>query len=183
MADEATLAGVVQAAGSPVHPQPLAPGQLPPPLHYTLAMREWLENTVALVVTTRPSLCLPDFSTPNPPMDADILGDEIFIQHISETFVIPAARLRYSSRLHDVKMILRDKMKLKNIVPKLHPSSNCFTCKHEVHQAEAKVISLKRTYVHNRKTRCGLCACVSRLCCWPRCMILVKFLEFETRIV
>ena len=68
LADEATLAGVVGAAGSPVHPQPVPPGAIPHN-HYTNAIREWLKREVLLVASTAvPGQVIPDLSCPAIPL-------------------------------------------------------------------------------------------------------------------
>ena len=52
------------------------------------------------------------------------------MKHIADYYKIPLTRLDNSNRVQDVKMILRDKMRLKSVVPKLEepPLDQCSVC-------------------------------------------------------
>ena len=63
---------------------------------------------------------------------ADNLGDDEFIFFISNTFKIHCAKFNSSNKLHHVKMALRDRMRVKIVVPSLTATPQghlCFACK------------------------------------------------------
>ena len=73
LADEATLAGVVGADGSPVHPSPVPPGARQPPNHYMNAIRDWIKDRVATVATASTAMLMPDLSALNIPMPENLI--------------------------------------------------------------------------------------------------------------
>lgn len=68
---------------------------------------------------------------------ADNLGENIFLDYICNTLKVPKGRINSSNRYLDVKMALRDKMTLKNIVRDLRESTHCFVCKNDLGDATA----------------------------------------------
>ena len=48
---------------------------------------------------------------------ADAVGDEDFLQHISETLKVPVSKTNCSNRVQDVRMVLHDKLCLKCSAP------------------------------------------------------------------
>lgn len=83
---------------------------------------------------------------------ADALGDDKFLEYISQTFKVPISCIDTSNRTHNVQMALRDKMRLKQIVPKLESSEKCSVCKYGVvRHEEACVLSpcCDRTFHHS----------------------------------
>ena len=57
-------------------------------------------------------------------MAADALGDDMFLQFVSWTFEIPISRINTSNKSQNIRMALRDRMRLKQIVPQLEISSH-----------------------------------------------------------
>jgi hypothetical protein len=79
---------------------------------------------------------------------ADNLGDDVFLSSISSELMIPVGRIDSSNRLYDVKMALRDKLRLKVVVPALQHSTCCLACKYQC-QSDAKVLTFccSRTFI------------------------------------
>ena len=59
---------------------------------------------------------------------ADNLGDEVFLDYICHELNVPLGRINSSNRTQDVKMALRDRMKLKSVVAQLQTVKRCFVC-------------------------------------------------------
>ena len=59
---------------------------------------------------------------------ADNLGNEVFLDYICHELNVPRGRINSSNRTQDVKMALRDRMKLKPMVAQLQTVKRCFVC-------------------------------------------------------
>ena len=70
---------------------------------------------------------------------ADILGDDTFLTFVASTLKVPVGSLNSSHRNQDIKMTIRDRLKLMSIVGlKDFPSGKCFACKGEFIDRELK---------------------------------------------
>ena len=62
---------------------------------------------------------------------ADNLGDDLLLNYICRKLDISFGRINGSNTSYEVKMALRDRMRLKQIVPTLKTSQLCFVCKND----------------------------------------------------
>jgi len=79
----------------------------------------------ALVDFHEGNYCLPGtFGTlAHQVMAADILGDDSFVQFIAATLKVPSTCLDTSHTSQEVRMVVRDRLRLRDIVPSLQMAS------------------------------------------------------------
>ena len=72
---------------------------------------------------------------------------------------MPSCRIDTSNKTHDIRMALRDRMRLRQIVPQLETSRNCFVCKYAVVGQESYVKSpcCDRTLHHSCVAGVSVC--------------------------
>lgn len=93
------------------------------------------DTVKALVDFHEGNYCLPDHdhygALAHHVMAADILGDDSFVQFISASLQVPPSCIDTSHTSLHVRMMVRDRLRLKSIVPSLQlaPKSQCIACK------------------------------------------------------
>ena len=95
---------------------------------------------------------------------ADALGDDNFVEETAKMLKVPVDKIISSNRPYDVRMAIRDKLRLSETVPQLEVSVNCFICKYNFVEPDLTVLSpcCGRRFHHSCLLHCRNCLYCTR---------------------
>ena len=96
---------------------------------------------------------------------ADGLGDDVFVvfvQHIRNSLKEQITLINCSNKMQNVKMVLWDKMHLKDVVPTLETSAHCYVCKYVTLRHSDQIVDslcCERSFHHSCLLEVSECPC------------------------